>query len=793
MARRALLTILPLALALATGWLQAGLLASYPFDGNFADASGNGNHLTVATGTPAITTAAGEFAVGGGALDVNSTISDQHYLSLANAITFGAGDAWSVAFWVRRRPGSDNRQGMVIGTPGNTRDFIWIPDNPSQVQGLRFRSSSNTNANYGGFPDDGQWHHWVVIANGSGQVSAYRDNVPLGSISTTSSFSITSVGQAYSSSTQSMNGQVDELYIYDEAIDATKVAELFAGSSGPDTTPPTLAGSAIVDNQGGGPVIEDTLVTYTVSFSEDMDGGTVSASDFGNAGSAPVSIGTVSETSPGVFSVPVTPTDPGSLQLEVMAGAVLTDTAGNPLATASAIVDDTTITVEASGGSDTTPPTLSPGDMVDDQGGGPVVEGTVVTFTVSFSEDMDASSVDASDFGNAGTAPVGIGTVSETSPGVFSVPVTPTAPGTLQLEIVVGAVLTDVAGNPLNTTSAIADDTTITVEAAPNPSQVDRLRVFLLGGQSNADGRANPSGLPTSPVNLQQPQDDVDFYEGSTLTTLRPFSQFGPEITLGRRLADSIGDGTTRVAIIKYATGGTSLAVDWAPGGDGTTTGDGPQYVSFQGVMSNGLAALAAAYPNAVITIEGMLWVQGERDAKGGFENQYEANLTAFIADVRATYGADLLFIVSRLSSGQTNIPAGPLAIVRAAQTAVAAADPRAALVDTDGFGLLGDNLHFDAVGQQQIGNASAGALLAFFPFTTDPTFELLGNGDIEVTVNDAFPGFLYTLQTNLTLQPGAWADVESVTATGPPVVFTYTPSAGETHRFFRVGRSAAP
>ena len=66
-----------------------------------------------------------------------------------------------------------------------------------------------------------------------------------------------------------MNGQIDELYIYDQAIDATKVDELF--SRCPDATPPTLASSDIVDDKGGGPVIVNTLVTYTVTFSEDMD------------------------------------------------------------------------------------------------------------------------------------------------------------------------------------------------------------------------------------------------------------------------------------------------------------------------------------------------------------------------------------------------------------------------------------------------------------------------------------------------------------------------------------------
>ena len=114
-----------------------------------------------------------------------------------------------------------------------------------------------------------------------------------------------------------------------------------------DGSPPTLVGSDIVDNKGGASVFIDTLVTYTVTFSKDMDASTVTASDFSNAGTAAVTIGSVSETTPisGVFTVEVMPTGAGTLQLRVNAGAVLKSVSGTNLSTASAIVDNTTITV----------------------------------------------------------------------------------------------------------------------------------------------------------------------------------------------------------------------------------------------------------------------------------------------------------------------------------------------------------------------------------------------------------------------------------------------------------------
>jgi hypothetical protein len=144
-----------------------------------------------------------------------------------------------------------------------------------------------------------------------------------------------------------------------------------------------------------------------------------------------------------------------------------------------AIIDNVLVTIS-------TPPTLASSDIVDDAAGGPVVENTLVNYTVSFSEDIDEATVDAADFGNAGTAPVTIGAIIETSPGVFSVEVTPTATGSLQLQVNAAAAIADTAGNPLDTTAAIADDTTITVDT---PYSAWATNTSATGGTSdNADG-----------------------------------------------------------------------------------------------------------------------------------------------------------------------------------------------------------------------------------------------------------------------------------------------------------------
>ncbi|MBK1855053.1 PASTA domain-containing protein [Verrucomicrobiaceae bacterium 5K15] len=491
-------------------------------------------------------------------------------------------------------------------------------------------------------------------------------------------------------------------------------------SLGPDVTPPTIMSTDIVDDQSGEPVTSNDLVTYTITFSEDMDDAGVDVSDFSNSGTSTIILGLVTEVAPGVFTVEVTPTNAGTLQLQIPAGAELSDTSGNLLNTVSAIVDDTVLTVEApssliyepfdylagglngqagsseiglegtwtasnttlvsasphnygslptnggslsdfgtgnrfggarsisafalagnglldygqtlwfsvlvgyedaanltnsrlgfalanhqfnsgnynywiddegsqsgsgigfvfgkinngngrvvasefqdfaSGdgvagnilgswdgtntysngdvglivgkitwggssqdvdrielyqpdtnltlpaspisvlttivdqstfdtvtfarsdrvimdeirfgesyesvvsGSDFTAPLLTSDNFVDDQAGASVAVDTTVTYTVTFSEDMNESTVDAADFANAGNAVMTVEDITKISPHIFAVAVTPTSTGSLQLQVSTAATITDMAGNPIDVSYAITDDTTITVYA----------------------------------------------------------------------------------------------------------------------------------------------------------------------------------------------------------------------------------------------------------------------------------------------------------------------------------------
>ncbi len=225
------------------------------------------------------------------------------------------------------------------------------------------------------------------------------------------------------------------------------------------------------------------------------------------------------------------------------------------------------------------------------------------------------------------------------------------------------------------------------------------VRVFLLGGQSNAFGVGAASELPTSPVNLRQPQPDVLFHHpGGPLTTLRPGSgvDFGPEVSFGRAVADA-SPGVT-YAIIKHAEAGTNLFEEWAPG-------TGASYARFRDTVAGGLAALhAAGYATEIV---GMLWHQGESDAHLGQQAAYQANLTAFIADIRSRYGANLPFLVGEIGNTMAGYEAALNAVI-AAQQAVAAADPCTGFVPASDLPFWDDDVHFNTAGQIALGQRFA-------------------------------------------------------------------------------------
>ena len=242
-----------------------------------------------------------------------------------------------------------------------------------------------------------------------------------------------------------------------------------------DVTIPTL--TSIVDSVGG-TVNVPLPIVYTITFNEAMSGGSVDLSDFDTNGTADVTLESISITAdPAVYELTASTNGPGTVQLFIKAGASIVDLNNNALDTTSPILDDTVITVNQ----DLTAPTLT--SIVDSVGGGSVFEGESLSYTVTFSEAMDASTITTSDFANGASAGITVDSVSATGdPAVYTVEVTAVSAGDLILEIPVGAILTDLAGNALDTGSALPDDTTIVVNAPTLDGELGILKQFTNGG-----------------------------------------------------------------------------------------------------------------------------------------------------------------------------------------------------------------------------------------------------------------------------------------------------------------------
>jgi len=272
------------------------------------------------------------------------------------------------------------------------------------------------------------------------------------------------------------------------------------------------------------------------------------------------------------------------------------------------------------------------------------------------------------------------------------------------------------------------------------PARGEHYKVFLLAGQSNMSGRAEVGeGMPAE---LRGPQKDVliwyepdDSQKGSApangWTALTPFTggDFGPEVSFGRAVADAMkGD---RIALIKYARGGSNLHTDW-------DAAKGPRFATFVGTVDAALKALREGEPKHTYEIVGMLWLQGESDGKQA--NVYGDNLRKLMAEVRGRYGAHLPFLIGRINNyhGEND---SRVNAVRAEQMRVADADPDAAWIDLDGASKASDGTHYDTAGQLLLGRRFAEAFLrlrsgaASRPTASAPREE--GGDSVEVKFKD--------------------------------------------------------
>jgi len=258
------------------------------------------------------------------------------------------------------------------------------------------------------------------------------------------------------------------------------------------------------------------------------------------------------------------------------------------------------------------------------------------------------------------------------------------------------------------------------LQAQPEP-----IRVFIFAGQSNMVGtHSRVKDIRRFPPfdGLDKPQENVLFsysigreemMTSKGWVALQPTKDFfGPELSFGRRVSQTIA---APIAIIKCASGGTSLSEDWNP----DTPGGLKLYPLALAHVRSSLEELDRR--GITYRLEGFMWHQGENDMfNPEFKKNYSRNLTNFLASWRRDlHSPNLKFYLGELCTktiwGMDNRE--NMYAIRSAQRLVVESDPLTEYVPTshDAVEIGGDeglHYHYGTLGQLEHGENYADAYL---------------------------------------------------------------------------------
>lgn len=202
-----------------------GLLVDLPFDSNAQDRSGNGNHGTLVGGA----TASGELVLGDNATDM---------LSLPFSVMDGLGD-FTFAAWLRLDVFRNEGHEVISGANAADDNHLvfWYREHTDEwAVGV---NNGNLAFAVDATIEDGQWHHIALVRSGT-EASLFQDGAQLGGSVTVGADVLDIdpgglifgqdqdvVGGGFAAN-ESWAGAMDDLRIYDRALDATAIQGLAA-------------------------------------------------------------------------------------------------------------------------------------------------------------------------------------------------------------------------------------------------------------------------------------------------------------------------------------------------------------------------------------------------------------------------------------------------------------------------------------------------------------------------------------------------------------------------------------
>ncbi|MFC1592202.1 sialate O-acetylesterase, partial [Thermodesulfobacteriota bacterium] len=234
--------------------------------------------------------------------------------------------------------------------------------------------------------------------------------------------------------------------------------------------------------------------------------------------------------------------------------------------------------------------------------------------------------------------------------------------------------------------------------------------VILMAGQSNMLGAGKDAEIPEWQNSIP---DNITYYSFGMpryADALKDF--FGPELRLSHVLAEQHPD--KKFIIIKYAVAGSSL-FDWS-------TDYSKETAEITGSSNLGSLYSKFLFTARLLTlskktrIAALLWMQGERDARfPEAADAYYRNFKQFIQDVRSDLTRPLLPVIF----GKINPPPSAypeVATVQSAQEQIAHELFNVHMIDTEDLSKLQDNLHYDTLGQLELGQRFADRLADYIP-----------------------------------------------------------------------------
>ena len=223
-----------------------------------------------------------------------------------------------------------------------------------------------------------------------------------------------------------------------------------------------------------------------------------------------------------------------------------------------------------------------------------------------------------------------------------------------------------------------------------------KFHLYLLMGQSNMAGRGklaaedktpHPRALTFTLAGQWEPAVEPITHDKPTLLGV------GPGLAFGKAMAEH--DPSITIGLVSCAFGGTPLK-RWQRGGD---------------LYSNAVYRAQLAMRDG--TLKGILWHQGESDSGTSTNaNTYGDRLAQMIKDIRADLGCpDLPFVVGQI--GEFLYDRGPdhspyARVVNAALANLPEKVPATACASSKGLKHKGDELHFDAASQRELGRRYA-------------------------------------------------------------------------------------